>query len=185
MQEGEQRPIGRMNTHAIGVRATPAPTTPNVAIGVATNAVGKARREVGELLATGNAGSRTVDVKYGDVGRVRAIGRAGVDHVKFFEVRRKAKAIRSANFAFGDHRQFTGLTVDAIDPRRQFKFRFVAFIRAEDAVARIGEPNGTIGVNGCIIRRVEFFAVKTIGENSPRTVILTATNAASVMLHGD
>ena len=72
-----------MNAHTVGVRSAPAPTAPNVAVGVAAHTIGKARREVSELLATGDTGTRAIDVEYRDVGRVRAIGRTGITEVVF------------------------------------------------------------------------------------------------------
>ena len=75
-----------MNAHTVGVRSAPAPTAPNVAVGIAAHAVSEARREVSELLAAGDAGTRAIDVEYGYISRIRSIGRTGVDDVKFFEV---------------------------------------------------------------------------------------------------
>ena len=72
-----------MNAHTVGVRSAPAPTAPNVAVGVAAHAIGEARREVSELLATGDAGTRAIDVEYGYISRIRSIGRTGINEVVF------------------------------------------------------------------------------------------------------
>ena len=72
-----------MNAHTVGVGSAPAPTAPNVAVGVATHAISEARREVSELLATGDTATRAIDVEYSDVGRVRSIGRTGINEVVF------------------------------------------------------------------------------------------------------
>ena len=68
-----------MNAHTVGIRSAPAPTAPNVAVGVAAHAIGEARREVSELLATGDAGACAIDVEYRDIGGIGAIGRACID----------------------------------------------------------------------------------------------------------
>ena len=72
-----------MNTHTVGVRSAPAPTAPNVAVGIAAHAIGEARREVSELLATGDTAACAIDVEYRDIGWIGAIGRTGINEVVF------------------------------------------------------------------------------------------------------
>ena len=72
-----------MNAHTVGVGSAPDPTAPNVAVGVAAHAIGEARREVSELLATGDAGTRAIDVEYDYISRIRSIGRTGINEVVF------------------------------------------------------------------------------------------------------
>ena len=72
-----------MNAHTVGVGSAPDPTAPNVAVGVAAHAIGEARREVSELLATGDAGTRAIDVEHGYISRIRPIGRTGINEVVF------------------------------------------------------------------------------------------------------
>ncbi len=79
MQEGQQRSIGRTRTPLVS-DPPPAPTAPNVAVGVAAHAIGEARREVSELLATGDC---AIDVEYRDIGWIGAIGRTRINEVVF------------------------------------------------------------------------------------------------------
>ena len=68
-----------MNAHTVGVGSAPAPTAPNVAVGIEAHAIGEARREVSELLATGATGACASDVEYRDIGWIGATGRACID----------------------------------------------------------------------------------------------------------
>jgi hypothetical protein len=50
---------------------------------------------------------------------------------------------------------WTGLRIESIDPRRQFWLRQMTFVVAEDAVARIREPDGAVRRNHHVVGGVE------------------------------
>src|SRR5256712_11427966 len=174
---------GRVNTHAVRVDPTPAPTAPHIAVGVTADTVGEPRLEVGEDLAA--AQSIIGDVEHDDVCRIlRAVGCSGIDDIAAFEVGGEADAVRTPHRAFdGDHRLAT--RIDAIDACGQLERRLVSFVGAQDPVTRVGEPDRAIGVDRGIVRRVELLAFEVIGQHGPGAVVLAAAHTARDVLHRD
>jgi hypothetical protein len=66
-----------------------------------------------------------------------------------------------------------------------FRFAVVALIVVEDAVARIGEPDGPIGPDGDVIWRIEPLACNSIGQNGDPAVEFGSRDTARQMLAGD
>ena len=56
---------------------------------------------------------------------------------------------------------------------------------AAQAVGRVGEPEGAVGLYGEVVRRVELFAVVFGGEDFGRAVVVPADDVAACVLAGD
>src|SRR5262245_23178862 len=126
---------------------------PDVAIGVAANAVGGrwgagARNiELYETFAI--AHRRAVDVIHLDVSRHPSVG-----DVQLLVVGREADAVGLADFV-GDLCNLPGLPIDTVDRFLRFLLPFVALVLTADAVDRIGEPDAAIRVHDDVVWRIE------------------------------
>src|SRR5262245_12183344 len=144
-----------MHAHTVGIDAAPAPTTPDVAIGVATNAVREAGLKVCKHLPT--AHGRPVFYNIEDDNICRIIGSircTGIDDVELAVIGREADPVWSTHRSFGNYRGLSGLAIDAINAGRQFEFSFVTFVGPEDAIAWIGKPDRAVPVNCGIVGRI-------------------------------
>src|SRR5581483_2317789 len=101
------------------------------------------------------------------------------------EVRREADAVRTAHRPLGDDADLARVAVDAVYAGGQLELRLVPFVRSENAVARIGEPDRAVRMNGGVVRRVEFLAFPVVHQDGPGTVIFAAAHAAGVVLARD
>ena len=61
----------------------------------------------------------------------------------------------------------------------------MAFIVAENAERRIGEPDRVVGLHYHVVRRVERFAVELVDQHGDVAVVFGASDAATIMLAGD
>src|SRR2546425_13113296 len=68
MEERHLFAVWCMDAHAVGLDAAPAPAAPDVAVGIAADAVREPRPEVGELLAAAHAGPVVHHVEHPDIG---------------------------------------------------------------------------------------------------------------------
>ena len=182
--------FGRKNLHAIVAFTHPAGAGPDVAVFVATNAIGEAGDflaiEVhfhrGELSAVLQL--RAVDVPDFDVLRCLGVMRGtGVGHIDLLVVRRETEAVGLKDFVGELVDPATG--IDAIDRFFEQEVAFVALIVAQTAVARIGEPHAAIGMHGTVVGCVEGLAVELVGQHGDRVVGLVAHYAAIAVLEGN
>src|SRR5215468_1790378 len=105
----------------------------------------------------------------------------GVDDVEFLLVGRKTKSVGLVHIA-GDNGGLARVRVQAVEVGGQFEGRFVAFVIGHDAVARICEPDGAIGMDHEVVRSVELLALKAIDENGDGAVVFGARDATGIVL---
>src|SRR5204863_9153068 len=126
-----------MDAHAVGVNSAPAPSAPDVAVGVAADTVREPRLEVGKDLRAAQRGAVVHDIEHDDVGGVlRPVGGAGVHDVELLEVGREAEAVRAPHRALGPYRCLAARG-ETIDTGGQPRLCLVSLARAQDAGARI------------------------------------------------
>ncbi len=58
----------------------------------------------------------------------------------------------------------------------------MAFVIGHDAVARVGEPDGTVGMHREVVGGVELFALKSVYQHGDGPVVFGARHAARIML---
>src|SRR5439155_660637 len=75
--------------------------------------------------------------------------------------------------------------IQAIHTGGQLEFGLVPFVGPKDAVARIGEPDRAIRVNGGIVGRVELLSIEVVDQDGPGAVVLPAAHPARVVLTRD
>src|SRR5260221_7511646 len=176
----DRLPRRREDHHTVETVLAHAPAGPEIAVDVAAEAVRRARAGIdedpalGELLAVGD------DVVDADQARYRA----GLHDVHLLLVRREAQPVRPVD-ALGHDRRPPALAVDAIDVRRQFRRRLVAFVMAEDAEGRIGEPDRIVRFDDDVVRRVEWLAVEAVEDDGDAAVIFGARHPPRIVLAGD
>jgi hypothetical protein len=64
-----------------------------------------------------------------------------IDDVDLAEIGRKADTVWSTHRSFSDYRGLASLPIDTINPGGQFELGFVTYVRPQDAIAWIGEPD--------------------------------------------
>ncbi len=82
-------------------------------------------------------------------------------------------------------RRPAGFSVDPIDPRRQFEIGLVALVIAEDAVARIGEPDGAVRGYDHVVGGVELLALVAVQQHIDGAVRLGPGDAPRIVLAAD
>src|SRR5207245_1390821 len=153
--------------------------------GVTADTVRESRLEVGENFPAAQRGAIAHDVEHDDVGGIlRPVGGAGVHDVAPLEVRREADAVRAPHRALGRDRRLAA-RIQTIDAGGQLELGFVPFIRPENPVARIGEPDRAVGMDGRIVGRVELLAIELVDQDGPGAVVLAAADPAGVVLERD
>src|SRR5438552_15838911 len=96
MEERHLFAVWCMDAHAVGLDAAPAPAAPDVAVGIAADAVREPRPEVGELLAAAHAGPGVHHVEHHDIGgELRPVWRAGIHDGESLGVGRGADTLRA------------------------------------------------------------------------------------------
>ena len=109
---------------------------------------------------------------------------AGVDDVKLFFVRRKTDTV-GLNHVIDNDRGLAGFRVEAINVGRKFEGSFVPFVVGHDSVAGIGEPDGSIGMDGEIVWRVKLFVLEMIHQHGDGIIVFGASDAAGVVFAGE
>jgi hypothetical protein len=184
MNFAEQGAVGREDVHAVEGLAGPPRSGPDVAIHIAANTIGYAGRHIGKDPAIFQAHA-IFDIVDANGMRLAGVWRfAGVDDVHFSFVGRKTDTVGLDHVTDND-RGLTGFRVDAVNVGGQFEGSFVSFVVGHDAVARIGEPDGSIGMDGEIVWRVELFVLEMIHQHGDGAVVFGAGDAASVVFAGD
>src|SRR6266480_3588018 len=174
-----------MDAHAVGVNSAPAPSAPDVAVGVAANAVREPRLEIGKDFRAAQRCAVVHDIEHDDVGGVlRPIGGTGVHDVELLEIGRKAEAVRAPHRALGPDRRLAA-RIETIDAGGQLELGLVSLVGAEDPVARVGEPDRAVGVDGRVIGRVELLALEGVDQDGPGAVVLAAPHSPGVVFHRD
>ena len=74
--------------------------------------------------------------------------------------------------------------VAAIDVGRQLGLRLAAFVEAEDAEGRIGEPDRAVGLADEVVGRVELLALECLRNGGDDAVALGTRNAPATVLAG-
>ena len=108
---------------------------------------------------------------------------AGVHDVELLVIGREAQAVGLVHLV-DHHLHLAGLAIDAVQRLFQLHLRARAFVSGQDAIARVGEPDGAIRMHHDIVRRVERLAVPLIGQHRNRAVRLVAHHAPVQMLAG-
>ena len=171
-----------MHAHTVGIYATPTPAAPHVAVGIAANTIRKAGLKICKHLATTHGRPIFYNVEDDDISWIiRSVRCTGINNIDLAEVGRKTDTIWSAHRSFSDYRDLAGMTIDAINPRGQFKFCLVTFVGSEDAIAWIGKPDGAIPMNCRIVGCVELFALVAVAQYRPGSIVLAPANAPRVM----
>src|SRR6266446_669042 len=157
-----------------------APAAPQMAVGVAAEAVRRLGRLAGhEWLAAGKLGAVVDDVI--DPDEARHI--AEVDDIHLPLVRREAQPV-GPDIA-GHHGGAAGLRIETVHVGRQFLLGHVAFIVARDARGGIREPDRAVGFDHDVVRGIERLAVELIDQHRDGAVIFGARHAPGVVLAGD
>src|SRR4051794_20520366 len=178
----DQVPARRVAADPVLPRVGPPHAAPDVALRVDPHPVGKAGREVlGEDLVV----RELVAVHVEDAHiRAPAVRDPAVDDVEPPLVGRERDPVRLVE-AVGDHRRPPGARVEPVDVGRQLEFGLVALVVAEDAVARVGEPDRAVGGHHHVVRRVQPLALEAVDEDGDRAVGLGAGHPPRVVLAGD
>src|SRR5207247_1859017 len=157
------------------------PAAPQIAVDVATHAVRRAGTGVDEHALVGNLIATGPHV----IGENLAVRHAARFHdVEDFFIRRKTKPVRP-EYAFGDDHGLSGFAIDPIDIGIDLGFALVAFVVAEQAEYRIGEPDRAVGFHHDTVRRVQPLAVEFVDQHRDRAVIFGSDDAAPAVLAGD
>src|SRR6185437_5623758 len=142
MNLADQVAFGIVAANAILLGVTPTHGAPDIPIGVAAHAVGKARSEVfGEDLAIRQLARIDIDVEYTDPRRISlSLREARVDDVELLLVGRERNTIGHHEIV-GDDLDVAGFWIDPEDVALVLFERLLeAFIVALDPIARIREP---------------------------------------------
>src|SRR2546422_8415637 len=105
-------------------------------------------------------------------------------YTTLFRSRREADAVRAPHRALGRDRRLPA-RIETIDAGGQLELGFVPFIRPENPVARIGEPDRAVGMDGRIVGRVELLAIELVDQDGPGAVVLAAAHPPGVVFHRD
>jgi hypothetical protein len=147
------------------------------------DAIGHAWFRVHELAPVAQA-ARIGHVVNANIARRGGIVRGtGIDDVELLVVGRKAQAVGFVHFV-EHHLHLAGLAVDAVYSLFQLHLRARTFVRGQDAIARIGEPDRAIRMDHDIVGRVERLAVPLVGQHGDRAIGLVAHHAPVQMLAG-
>src|ERR1700722_1716831 len=99
---------------------------------------------------------------------------SGVGDIKLLLVRREGETVRLDEIS----RHGCDLAIGGIETidiaRADLGSRGVALIFRIDAIGRIGKPDRSVRLHHEIVRRIELFALETIGEHLARTVMFDA-----------
>src|SRR5215207_7530548 len=107
--------------------------------------------------------------------------KAGIGDVQKLLVEREGKPVGTVAIVV-DNRHFAALAVDAEDViLAELAFAFPTLIIRQDAVGRIGEPDRAIRFDHDIVRAVEPFALKTVGQHCDAAIVLGTGDAAAVL----
>src|SRR5262249_47524573 len=150
----EQLTVGTVAANAILFRVRPTHGAPDIPVGVAAHAVGKARSEVvGEYPAVRYLPGVDVDVEHTDPRRIfLPLGDARVDDVEFLLVGRERNAV-GLHEVVDDDLEIAGFWIDPEDVLLFLLERFLkALIVTLDPVARIREPDRAVGSDGGVVR---------------------------------
>lgn len=96
-----------------------------------------------------------------------------------FFVRRKGKPVGLTEI--GDHRvEFSACRIEPIDVAgRLLRFGTIALLVRLDTVSGIGEPHAAIASDDVVVRRIQAFALKTVGQNGYRAIDLGAGDVSA------
>src|ERR1019366_7474334 len=83
-----------------------------------------------------------------------------------------------------DARHLASLWIHAVDGLLVLLISFEAFVVAEDAVGRIGEPDAAIGVHDNVVGRIQALAFELISDDGGGAVDFVAHHAAAAMFAG-
>src|SRR5262249_16731291 len=157
-----------------------APAAPQIAVGIAAEAVRRFRRFARhERLAAAEFGAVFDDVVDSDQAR----NIAEVDDIHFPLVRREAQPVRPD--VADHHGGAAGLRIEPVDVGRPLLLRHVALVVAGDAWRRIREPDRAVGFDYDVVRGIERLPVELVYQHRDGAVIFGTRHAPGVVLAGD
>jgi hypothetical protein len=115
---------------------------------------------------------------------IGVVGDSAVGDVQPRLVRGKAQPVGPDQIV-SYHRNFTGYSIQPVDPRGKFGLGSLSLVRHQNSIARIGKPDSSVGMNYHIIWSVEGFAVEAVQQHGEAPVVLGAGNPSCQMLAGN
>ena len=132
--------------HAVRPWSGPAYAGPQIAVAIGPNAIGESRGHIGENPAATQLPA-THYLENPDVPRsIGVVGDTAVGNVQPRLVRGKAQPVGPDQIV-SYHRNFTGYSIQPVDLRGQFGLCSLSLVRHQDSIARVSEPNGSVGMN--------------------------------------
>ena len=173
--------------HAVITRPDPAAASPDIAVHIRPDAVRESRAlaldlRIDEQFAVAQLRAVHV-VLLNRLGQQRIVRGAGVADVELLVVRRKTETVRFMQIV-GDHRHLPGLAVDVIHRFLHLRLVQMAFIRHQDAVAGVREPDAAIGMHHHVIRRVQRLPLPFVGQHGHRTIGFITNQPPRVVFAG-
>ena len=161
-----------------GIAHTPA--APQIAVGIAAYAVRGSAPGVEEKAAIGDSAAAVDHVIDADF----AIGDAARLHdIEQPPVRREGEAVGPEHIV-GHDRRCPGRRIEPVDVLAEFRLGLVAFVIAEDAEDRIGEPDRIICRDHDVVRRIQALALEAVHQDRDGAVIFRARDPAPAVLAG-
>ncbi len=183
MDPADQVPIGRITTNAVLGRVRPPIRAPDIAVHVGTHSICRALSHLRKHAPLAEA--LAVHIEDADLREIAVSGSRGLDDVELFLVRRQSEPV-GAHEISGDHGSGAACGIDPVDVGRQLKLALRGrLVVSLDSVARIREPDGTVGGHDHIVRRVQRLAVEPVDDHGDAAVVLGARHAARIVLAGD
>jgi len=177
--------VGGEDVNTVITVADPTGTGPDIAVGVATDAV-SISRVVKSVEFHGGKFFAVLDfaliqnVPDFDVFSISCIG-----HVELFVVLGEAEAVGLVDFV-GQLGDFATLGINAVNGFLVVERAFVAFVVPHASVAWIGKPDGSVfRMDNDIIGGVEGFAFPFAGKDRGSAVIFVANDATVAVFAGD
>ena len=78
----------------------------------------------------------------------------------------------------GCHRYLPGYSVQPVDPRGLLDLCSLSLVSHQNSIARVSEPNGSVGMNNHVVRGVQRFPVEAVQQHGETPVVLGAGNPA-------
>src|SRR6185437_2770924 len=158
---------------------------PDVAVLVATDAVGVAGRYLVEIAAVAQRLTVIADAVDADAAfRTGFELHAGVADVQAFFVGRETQPVWTRDVA-DHHIQRAIAWVETIEVGWQLRRAFAAFVIGLDAVGRIGKPDRAVGFHHHVVGRVELLAVEPIDQHGDAAVEFGAHDRAVAVQAAD
>src|SRR5215831_10967311 len=180
--------IGGKDVHAVKTLTAPTSSRPDIASAIGANTVRHPLHPLKDHAGKSAAVPQALaihDIPDGDLaGMIRIVCYPRVDDVEFLIVRGETEAVGFRQ-RVGDERERCSMGIDAIDSLLEREFPLGAFVVHEAPIARISEPDATVGMHDHVVWGIERFALITIRQHGDAAVILGASQPARTMLARD